>query len=329
MRDDIQIFSLADRASWEQAEIGAAPSQCWRYAAALALSGYDPRLAIVTAGGSRLSLPYCERLWQGRTDVTTLPGLSGASIAPPSSAPLTRWLEFATANGWVSGYIQLSAESYPNVPPDASPVHQTHTFVLDTSAWDRNRTPSLIIRRKIASALRAGAVAEDDRAKLGARLRQLYPETLTRYGARSVLRGETIDAWSRDPHTLLLGISVEDTVEGVHLIHVHETRAELHLVGVSERGRSLSALLFAWGIERLRTMGVTRYNLGGGGDPGDGLFRFKRWLGAAPVSLQSIRQIYDARAYASLCAAAGVKPDAAWFPAYRSVDELTQTDSGS
>ncbi len=319
MSGAVAILSLADRQQWEQAEaLGAMPSQCWRYAAALALSGYEPRLAIVDAGGSRLLLPYVERPWNGHTDISTMPGLSGASIRPASSAPLVHWQEFAALEGWITGYIQLAAESYPNVPVDANPVHHTHMFLLDLSVWDAHRTPSLIIRRKVASALRAGAIICDDRPALSACLRRLYPETLSRYGRKPLLSDATLDEWSRDPQNLLIGVSLSGVVEGVHLIHVHGGGAELHLVGMNQSGRGLSALLYAAAIERLQAMGVTRYNLGGGGDPGDGLFRFKSWLGATPVPLQSIRHIYDSRQYESLCADSGVSADSTWFPAYRS-----------
>ena len=319
MPHDIAILSLADRAQWEQAEVpGALPSQCWRYAAALTLSGHEPRLAIVDADGSRMLLPYIERHWQGRTDIATLPGLSGASIVPTSSGPLAHWQEFAANQGWVAGYIQLAAESYPNVPAEANPLQHTHMFLLDISGWDPHRTPSQIIRRKVASARRAGAIICDDRPALSVCLRRLYPETLSRYGNRPLLSDATLDEWSRDPQNLLIGISVRGAIEGVHLIHVHGGGAELHIVGMSERGRRLSALLYAASIERLKAAGVTRYNLGGGGNPGDGLFTFKSWLGATPVPLQSIQHVYDSRQYESLCADAGVSTDSMWFPAYRS-----------
>jgi hypothetical protein len=112
-------------------------------------------------------------------------------------------------------------------------------------------------------------------------------------------------------------VALAGVIEAVHLIHVRESTAELHIVGTSERGRELSALLYTAGIERLKTLGVTRCNLGGGGNPGDGLFTFKTWLGGVPVPLQSIHHVYDSALYKSLCAEAGMTGESSWFPAYR------------
>src|SRR5689334_2974962 len=59
MAPDVAILTLDDRQRWEEIEAaGAMPSQCWRFAAALACSGYEPRLAVVDADGSRLVLPF-------------------------------------------------------------------------------------------------------------------------------------------------------------------------------------------------------------------------------------------------------------------------------
>jgi hypothetical protein len=318
---DIEILSLGDRARWERVEAaGAVPSQCWRFANALTLSGYEPRLAIVDSGGSRLLLPYVERRWHGHTDIATIPGLAGASIVPASAVPLDIWYEFAARAGWVTGYIQLSAASYPNVPPQAHPVHQTFMFLLDPCAWNLHQTASLIIRRKVTAALRAGAVISEDREMLAECLGRLYPDMLQWFGATPRVSAATLDAWARDPRNLLVGVVLEGRIEGVHLIHVHDVTAEFHIAAMSRRGRGLSALLYASVIERLKAMRVTRCNLGGGGNPGDGLYKFKSWLGATAVPLQSIRHVYDARQYDALCATAGVSVASGWFPAYRSGD---------
>jgi hypothetical protein len=316
--EDVAVLTLADRARWEEWESGGAlPSQCWRFAKPLTESGFLPRLALVSAGGSRMVLPYSERVWGQHRDIATLPGLSGASIVPPSEAPLAQWRAFAAMQGWVSGYIQLSPASHPNVPPDARPVNQTHAFLLDSTNWNLRRSASPIIRRKVDAGLRNGAVIVTDRERLTDRLLQLYPETLSWFGAPQVLSEATIAQWAHDPQNLILGVAIGGDIEIVHLLHVHGAAAEFHLAGSSVRGRSLSALLYVSAIEQLRDHGVTRFNLGGGGTPNGGLSMFKRWLGARPVPMQSIRQIYDPERYADLCAQAGPPGDLRWFPAYR------------
>jgi hypothetical protein len=236
---------------------------------------------------------------------------------------LQRWHEFAVGRRWVAGYIHLSAESYPNVPPEANPVHQTHAFLIDVRSWDRDCTPSVIVRRKLRMAARAGAAISEDRPALVRALERLYPATLERFSARPSVPATAFAEWARDPRTLLVGATLNSAIEAVHLIHVERARAELHIVGASERGRGLSALLFTAAIERLKELGVVSYNTGGGGERGDGLYTFKTWLGGRPVAIQSIRQIYDQQRYASLCTLAGVTGTTEWFPAYRS-DERHQ-----
>ena len=328
MPNDVTILTLGDRSEWERLEANdAAPSQCWRFASALTLSGLAPRLAVIDAEGSRLLLPFVERKWHDVVDIATLPGLSGASITPPSAAPLERWKTFASAAGWVTGYIQLSAETFPNVPADAQPVHQTHMFLLRPPDWRLEHSTSVIIRRKVAASLHSGAELCDDRATLSASLGRLYPETLARFGTVPDLSTDTVDEWARDSQTVLLGVTVGGVVELAHLIHVQGCYAELHIVAATVRGRPFSAFLYAAAIDRLRVLGVTRFNLGGGGNPGDGLYIFKSWLGATPVPLQSIRHIYRQECYRALCARAKVRADGTWFPAYRSADRVRRTDT--
>ncbi len=57
--------------------------------------------------------------------------------------------------------------------------------------------------------------------------------------------------------------------------------------------------------------------LGGGFRNDDSLDRFKRSIGSgrAPKVIGTV--VHDADAYGELCAAAGVSPDDAYFPAYR------------
>jgi hypothetical protein len=317
---DVKILTVADRGQWEEVEIaGAAPSQCWRFAAALMASGYDPRLAIVDAGGSRLLLPFIQRTWREHTDIATLPGLSGASIVPPSGAPLARWHEFAAASGWVCGYIQLSPMTYPNVPAETITSHRTHVFRINPSTWDRQKTPSTIIRRKLAAARRSCASISPDRSAVVARLWTLYQETLSRFGHRPNFTSETLSHWSRDPQNVVVGLMVDGSVEGAQLVHVHEHQAEVQIVATTDRGRRFSALLYAETLERLAERNVTCCNLGGGGNPGDGLFMFKTWLGATPVPLRAIRQIYDVPTYETLCRTAGKEQADSYFPVYRTV----------
>ncbi len=105
----VTLIGLDDRAGWEAATLAhGLPSQTWSYAWGLAADGAAPQLAVVRAGGAEMLLPFLERRVLGRTDIATLPGLSGALLRPDDDAPLAVWTGFARARGWVSGYIQLA-----------------------------------------------------------------------------------------------------------------------------------------------------------------------------------------------------------------------------
>src|SRR5712692_6838493 len=109
MTEDITILCLDDRDRWiAEHQNGGLPSQSWHYAWGLSATGVAPKLAVVRAGGARMLLPFIERSRRGTTDIATILGLSGASMTPTSSAPLGLWQEYAAAQGWVAGYIQLA-----------------------------------------------------------------------------------------------------------------------------------------------------------------------------------------------------------------------------
>ena len=120
--DDITIVSLAERDRWEfEHRDRGLPSQSWRYAWGLSATGIDPKLGVVHARGARMLIAFFERRCMGATDIATIQGLSGASMSPISIAPLALWREYATAQGWVAGYIQLATASELDVdecPPD-------------------------------------------------------------------------------------------------------------------------------------------------------------------------------------------------------------------
>jgi hypothetical protein len=190
-------------------------------------------------------------------------------------------------------------------------------FLINPQLWDLRTTPSSIIRRKVTAARHAGASVTEERGDLIPALLNLYPQTLSRFGARSKFSPETLERWASDSGNIVIGASRAGRVEAVQLIHVHGTHAEVHLFGVSETGRPLSAMLYASALERLKAMAIQCCNLGGGGHPGDGLFRFKSWLGALAVPHHAVRHIYDPGQFAALCKRAGVATESAWFPPYR------------
>jgi hypothetical protein len=315
----VAILHLRDRSAWEAAHrLGGLPGQSWTYAASLALSGFDLRLAIAESDEGRLLLPFVERSWRGHVDIATPSGLSGASVQG-SSRIWHGWRAYAREQGWIAGYVQLGVRSASDA--DADPcdrVRRGSVFCIDPRRWTLSESTSTIIRRKVSASERAGVHLVLDRAELAARLPALYAETMDRFNAPARFTTETIHHWVGDPANVAIGVAAGSSIELIHLILQSGAYAELHLVGTTAAGRAHSAYAYVKAIELLRVRGVSHYNLGGGGEPGDGLYMFKRWLGASPSPLHVLHQVYAPDIYAALCHEAGTDGGTDWFPGYRS-----------
>jgi hypothetical protein len=308
---------MQDREEWEdEHRRDGTPSQTWRYAAAVAKSGCEPRLAVVEDSKGRLLLPFIERTWRGHIDIATLPGLSGACFTGSASI-WQLWRDFARAQGWVAGYVLLASKALEVTETfNGELVKHDTVFRLNPQNWSASQC-SAIIRRKIAAALRSGAKIVEDREILSRALPRLYSNLMQRFGGGARFSEATLQQWCSDPGNLLIGAGFGNEVELVHLIHTAGMQAELHIVGASGDGRPLSSLLFQAEIHALKSLGVRDYNLGGAGNDGGGLYTFKSWLAADPAPLHALHQVYDTARYADLCSVAGVSMATDWFPAYR------------
>jgi hypothetical protein len=320
LADDVFIISLDEKERWDaEYTEGGLPSQSWNYAWGLSASGFNPQLAVVKSKGARMLLPFFERSYMGTTDIATVPGLSGASIVPSTSAPLALWAEFATSRGWIAGYIQLAAGiTLDSAPPKSHLASHNSMFVFDLQEWDIYQSISRKFRKQhLYEGRRRSAILVDDRARLAERLRSLYPEYLQRIGLPQGFSDESIQRWIADPSGFALGAQMGETLEAIHLGRVNRTNAEWHIAAVSEHGRSLGAWIVWNAMERLKKMGVRYFNIGGGIRANDGLHDYKSRFGAIEMPLLSVRQIYDPRRYDELCAQSGIPSSGNWFPAYR------------
>lgn len=320
--DDITLFGLDDRPGWETAIAGSGlPSHSWAYAWGLAAEGYVPQLAVIRSGGARMILPFHERSWQGRTDIATLPGLSGAMIEPVSTAPIALWRDYAARRGWVCGYIQLAvgAEGLACPPPDTILAHNA-LFVFDLDHWD----PQHSVSRNMRRTLRARADLVTDRDRLHSVFAGLNAQAMARAGTSAEFGPAAIERWFEDPGTVAFGAEVEGRIEAVHLGRTLGEWAELHLAGSSQAGRSLQAWLIAAACANLRSRGVRFVNIGGYGHAGDGLHRMKQRFNIAQHPLRALRQIYRPAEFEALCRQAGAAPAAHYFPPYRAPAAWTQ-----
>jgi hypothetical protein len=315
------VLDLEERDRWEREHAdGGLPAQSWRYCRALAHAHQRPKLAVVRAGGARMLLPFFERSFLERTDIATTLGLSGASISPPSPAPLIRWREHAQERGWVAGYVQLAAELDPG-PLSAGDrlAARGPVFLVDLGSSEPLGRASRNARRNIRAAIAAGAELVEDRRVVAEALVRLYPVAMRRLGAGSAYdhSSAALQSWAEDPNAVVLGARIDGALEAAYVFAVAGHHAESQLLATTERGRGFTAWLIWHAVGRLQALGVRTLNLGGGMRRDDGLETFKRRLGARAVPLRAVHQIYDEPAYRELCRRAGVRPSGAWFPAYR------------
>jgi hypothetical protein len=173
------------------------------------------------------------------------------------------------------------------------------------------------------------AIVEPDEARV-ARFASLYLETMERRQAKSVYRFQPEYFASMFRHLGSRAILAEAHagtgslaamavffVGGAHVWYMYNAAVE------SESGGGVITLmldrLFAWAAER----GCSWFMLGGGFQPGDGLYRFKMGFSQTALPVRHIRHVHDADAYQRLIAAKnahdarhGRSPGADYFPSY-------------
>ncbi|MGH8030312.1 MAG: GNAT family N-acetyltransferase [Arenimonas sp.] len=320
MNGRVELVPLIDRERWlaQDARDGR-PSQSWHYAHAIAQGGFDPQLAVVEADGGRLCLPLHVRSWREDCDIATWIGLSGVSTQGDVARAWSVWREFAVAQGWVAGYLQLADDAdLGELHPDDALVAGNAVFLLDLQD-DPIGGAAEIVRRKIRRAQREGVGEARNPESIANAFASLYPLAMGRLGATDAYRHspQALRELVALPGAVVVGAELDEQIEAVAVFLRAGTRAEYLCNGCTERGRELAAWQIARAISHLRELGVRELNLGGGLAPGDGLYDFKARFNGQVRPLRALRQVYAPNRYAELCAAAGRDPSAHWFPAYR------------
>lgn len=320
----ITLIPFSDRSAWEQATARALPGQSWGHAAGLAADGMTPELAIVTAQGAQMILPFHRRSFDGSTDIATLPGLSGALIAPSLPAPLVAWSRYAERQGWVSGYIQLSPLNDDlAVPAPYTCLTTNALYVFDLESWDIDLSVGYKMRRNLKTGNRIGAQLLSDPAQLAPHFPALYADHLARIGGHPSVSVLALDRWFAKPGIIAFGAMLDGQIVNIQMGRRQGDWADLHLAGALPEGRDLQAWLIWQAIEVLRQGGVRWFNIGGYGRQGDGLHWMKARFGATEHPLRSVRQIYDPQRFATLCAQTGTDPASRFFPPYHAPGATT------
>ncbi|MEI4488696.1 hypothetical protein V8J36_21120 [Frigidibacter sp. MR17.14] len=285
-----------------------------------ASTGARTFLCVLRAPGFRTVCALAERSFGGRVDVFTMPGFSGFATLGTLPAFEELWQQAGQAFGWVCAYVQ----EHPLLTSPFGEAGATRTgrvaYVLDIAQPE----PDLLAgmsqsrRRQLRRPLGDGwQLARAPRVPLGFLRREADGFLDARAADRTAYLSP--EGWA---HTAAAAdvFAIEATcggvTEAVSLFAGSGAVAD-YLYNIStEAGQPCSARLIWAGIAELRARGCRALNLGGGIRPDDSIAEFKRRFGPAEIPIVTRCTIFDAPAYAALCAQAGTRADDAFFPSY-------------
>lgn len=303
-----RLVPRADAAAWDRALDGLphAIAHTARY------QRDDAFLFVAEGPRGRAVCPLVTRARGTARDVYTPYGFSGFTGVGELDGLYEAWLASGRTEGWVAGYAML----HPVLGVDLPSTPLTESYVLSLEGDLLARMSS----RRRAKLRKDQTPIVDDRDENTSRFLDLYPAHAERVGAAAVYHfsRERLLAWCHHPEVLLVGArGASGEVDAVAMFGAG-TCAEYMLLARTADAVALAEPLLYAGFLRLRERGHTVVNLGGGIRPHDGVAEFKRRFGATPTPVRAVRTVFDAAAYADLCAAANVDPGApGYFPAYR------------
>lgn len=260
--------------------------------------------------------PFLVRaLGDGRCDITSAYGAGGPIGTGAWRQP---FLEACRERGVVSEFIRFHPVLRNHTGLDGVRLTELQDIVtvavqVDDDALIAQMQPTA--RNKLRKAIKAGvevSVHHDIN-----QVRSLYLDTMRGMGADPfyLFPEEFFTRLERLGDALM----VLDAGSAAGLFLSGGGAMHYYLSGSTLEARKLAStnLLLFEAMRRARETGVETLVLGGGFRNDDSLDRFKRSIGSgrAPKVIGTV--VHDPDAYRELCAAAGVSPDDAYFPAYR------------
>jgi hypothetical protein len=270
--------------------------------------------------GARAACVFAERDGGGALDVYTPAGFSGFVAHGEPRSLRARWLEFAAERGYACGYFALHPRvAVPGMHAGLATTRTLHLLDLADGAAAAlgrfDRDVHRVLRHWQADRVQL----VEDRARLRDFIVAQHAPFMASVGASpaAVWSDATLQAMCEDPGLLMVGAADAEGVCSVYTFGVGATGADAHLSLSLRDGRKAIPALVAWGIEALAARGAQWLNLGGGVADDDAIARAKRKFGPVEAPLQVAREVYDADAFARLCARAGVDASTeGYFPPY-------------
>lgn len=289
-------------------------------------------LVIKHAGRTVGAVPLVTRSYRGHTDIYTPYGCD-AWVEPGEEPLFSAALSvFGKTRGHVAGYIAVAIDKdNSGLPAEFETSRSSLVVKLEDTAeaqWPR-------IKSNVRQAIRA--IENDPEITLfhseppmtdeiRSRFATLYREFLERTNPAPVywLPRETLDRLCRLETNFLVGAMREDEIVAASLFETTSEKAVYMLNAALEEYRHTSAALIWRAMRAAIDLGITSFNLGGGISERDSLWWFKSRFDGNSVPQYSLKQIYRADTFATLCT--DVEPGAQkYFPPYQHASNFYRT----
>lgn len=321
---DCQWIGLDDYTAWLNA-IAALPTGFEHRPefsdAAKRVTGNEAGLWTCERGG-RVACPLLRRAAPGGGfDIVTPMGFSGFAMTAELSGLVEAWSSDWHDRGAIAAYVQLSPALspaqwkalLPGLSDSLHPGQECWIWNLEQPVSDLLSAMSSKHRQLLQKWLREDVPVVWDLEELLPRLKELYQQFIDRKQVAAAYRypPDALELLARAPGAFLVGARGDaGEVEAVTLFLSSGSQATSFLNAAAVPGRRHSRGLYWLAALRLRELGVTSMNLGGGLKNGDELSHFKQRMGTGRAPTLVLKQVLDCSRFYRACAIAGVDPGA-------------------
>lgn len=316
--------NLEDRKRWEKLteDIKLSIFFSWEYLNAIS-SNYPNGIKLIKIENNQGGLVVVcsskskdNKVW----DIFSPYGMDGIHYWGNNSSDSTLALqEYLRNNGIVTYYLYSHPLNSKYNPPFIEPGRSVYLLNIDVTVEEIWKNMHSNHKYEINKFNKGDFEIIEDKTILVSEFISLYKETLTRVNASSVydFSSEILQKLFNLEKSFALGVQIDKKIESIVLFLVWGDCAEYYINASSEIGRLATRSLIWEVIGRLKSMGISKINLGGGVYEGDNLDNFKRRFGGTKECLGICKGVAATKEYERLCREANVSLDKDnYFPPY-------------
>jgi hypothetical protein len=285
-------------------------------------TGYQSYLYALAIGDTRIICPIAERPCGRYIEATTPLGFSGFTGTGDVADFPSIWETFARDRGYVTTYITLNPLfDRPSFTNPALTREHNSLYILDLAKSEEEMMSgfSQSRRRWLRRWLERGVSVITDRDILMPFFLEHYLEF---FHAKSFppaydFVASTITTLLSLQQVYVVGAATESGLQSMLVCcftgYVADSFLNISLPGGDEH---VAGLMWQ-AAKHFRSMGIPKFNLGGGLASNQGIAESKRRFGAYPLPLRALRQVVRPSIYNEQCAEAGCDPGSeGFFPPY-------------